>query len=162
MFCDEVLDELEAIAAGEVLPEGRVSAHLASCRNCGTALARARRIESLLAERASPAAPPPFTGRVLARVRRARWRTEQYVDVGFNFVIVIGLLIVAASLWLLLERTGLGAVGGGVFSLFGAGVSSLAHRVAPLVPVYLAAAGLLGGALGLWWWAEHSSASNWR
>ncbi|HEY7792054.1 MAG TPA: hypothetical protein VIC33_16185 [Vicinamibacterales bacterium] len=162
MFCDEALDQLEAIAAGEVTPDGRVAEHLSSCRNCGQALARARRLERLLSAREVPAAPSPFTGRVLTRVRRARWRAEQYVDAGFNVVILVGLLIVAASVWLLFERTGLSAVGGGVMSLFGAGMSSVAQRVAPEVPLYLAAAGLVGGALGVWWWAEHNSASNLR
>lgn len=160
MFCDEVLDQLEAIASGETQPDGRVAAHLSSCRHCRAALDRARRIETLLAARPAPAAPGPFTSRVLARVRRARWRAEQYVDFGFNLAVIVGSLIVAGSIWLLLERTGLGAVGHGVLAIFGAGVASLTRQVTPLLPVYLAAAGLVGGALVLWWWAEHNSASN--
>jgi hypothetical protein len=162
MFCDEVLEQIEAIAAGDVEPDGRIAAHLASCRECAATLADARRVERLLAARTPPPPPPQLTARVLARLRRERWRAEQYLDLGFNVTVGFALLVVAVSVWLLLHRTGLNVVGAGVASLFGAGVTTLVQRVGPAVPLYAGAGALLAGALAVWWWAEHSSASNWR
>ncbi len=162
MFCDEVLEQLEAIAAGDLVPDGRIAAHLASCRECAAALADAQQVEALLAARVAPAAPAALAGRVLARLRRQRWRAEQYLDLGFNVTIGIVLAVIAGSVWLLLHRTGLGVVGDGVVSLFGAGVTTIAARVGPSLPLYAGAGALLAGALGVWWWAEHASASNWR
>jgi hypothetical protein len=40
MFCDEALDAVEAIAAGDVTPDGRVAEHLTTCQNCAAALVR--------------------------------------------------------------------------------------------------------------------------
>src|SRR4029077_12227007 len=88
MFCDEALDSFEAIAAGEVVPDGRVASHLATCPNCALALVRARQLEASLQRRAAPAAPAQFTSRTLAKIRRARWRSDQFLDLGFNFAIV--------------------------------------------------------------------------
>ena len=44
MFCDEALDAVEAIAAGELMPDGRVASHLATCSNCASALVSARQL----------------------------------------------------------------------------------------------------------------------
>ena len=57
MFCDEALDAIEAIAADELTPDGRVAAHLASCPNCAAALVGARSLEQMLKRRGVPAAP---------------------------------------------------------------------------------------------------------
>ena len=38
MFCDEALDAVEAIASGDLTPEGRVAEHFTSCRQCAAAL----------------------------------------------------------------------------------------------------------------------------
>src|ERR671938_624812 len=38
MFCDEALDAVEAIAGGELIPDGRIAHHLATCPNCAAAL----------------------------------------------------------------------------------------------------------------------------
>ena len=158
MFCDEALDAVEAIAAGEVMPDGRVASHLATCPNCASALVGARRLEASLRQRAAPSAPAQFTARTLARVRRARWRSDQYLDVGFNLAIgTVGLAMIA-GLWLLLHRTGVGAVTGDAVALFANGVVGLARRVAPSLPLYLGAAVLLASALGIWWWAERDAA----
>ena len=61
MFCDEALDAVEAIAAGEMMPDGRVASHLTTCPNCALALGRARQIEVSLRQREAPAAPAQFT-----------------------------------------------------------------------------------------------------
>jgi len=44
MFCDESLEAIEPIAAGDLKPDARIAAHLASCANCRAVLDRARQI----------------------------------------------------------------------------------------------------------------------
>ena len=154
MFCDEALESVEAIAAGELTPEGRIAAHFASCPNCAAALESARTLERLLRGRAVPAPPPQFTMRTLGRVRRARWRAEQYLDAGFNIAIVVVVVAVVAGFWMLFDRTGLAAVSNDAIDLLGSGLVTFARRVAPSLPLYAGAAGLLATALAIWWWAE--------
>ena len=158
MFCDEALDAVEAIAAGELRPDGRVASHLATCPNCALALEGARQLESSLRQREAPAAPAQFTSRTLARIRRARWRSDQFLDVGFNLAIGAVVLAVGTGVWMLLHRTGLAAVSSDAVNIFGSGFVSLARRVAPSVPLYAGAAALLVSALGIWWWAERDAA----
>ena len=110
MFCDEALDAIEAIAADELMPDGRVAAHLASCPNCAAALVSARALEQMLQRRVVPATPSQFTSRTMARVRRARWRNDQFLDVGFNVAIGLVVFAVVGGVWMLLNRSGL-AVG---------------------------------------------------
>src|SRR5882672_3335782 len=110
MFCDEALDSVEAIAAGDLAPDGRVASHLATCPNCALALESARQLEASLRRRAAPTAPAEFTSRTLARIRRARWRSDQFLDVGFNVAIGAVILLFVGGAWLLLNRTGLTAV----------------------------------------------------
>src|SRR5450759_5609219 len=107
MFCDEALDAVEAIAAGDVMPDGRVASHLATCPNCALAPERSRQLEASLRQREAPAAPAQFTSRTLARVRRARWRSDQFLDVGFNVAIGAVVVAVVAGIWLVLHRSGL-------------------------------------------------------
>jgi predicted anti-sigma-YlaC factor YlaD len=154
MFCDEALESVEAIAAGELTPEGRIGAHLASCPNCASALETARTLERLLRERPVPAPSPQFTARTLARVRRARWRSEQFLDAGFNLVIVIVVAAVVTGVWLLLHRSGLSVVGNDAVDVFSSGLVAVARRVAPSLPLYAGATALLATALAIWWWAE--------
>ena len=158
MFCDEALDSVEPIAAGELSPDGRVAAHLATCPNCALALERARQLEASLRRREAPVAPAQFTSRTLARIRRARWRTDQFLDVGFNVAIGAVVLSVMVGVWMLLHRTGLAAVSSDAVNVFGSGFVSLARRVAPSLPLYAGALALLVGALGIWWWAERDAA----
>ena len=158
MFCDEALDTVEAIAAGDLLPEGRVASHLATCPNCALALTRARQLESSLQRRAVPVAPAQFTSRTLARIRRARWRSDQFLDVGFNLAIATIVFAVVGGVWMLLHRTGLASVSADAVNVFGGGFVSLAKRVAPALPLYAGAAALLVSALGIWWWAERDAA----
>ena len=154
MFCDEALDAIEAIAAGDLTPDGRIAEHLASCPNCASALESARHLEQTLRARTAPAAPPQFTTRTLARVRGARWRNDQFLDVGFNVAIIAVVVAVFGGVWMLLHRSGLDAVSGGAVDLFGSGLVAFVHSVAPSLPLYAGAAALLVSALGLWWWAE--------
>jgi anti-sigma factor RsiW len=158
MFCDEALDTVEAIAAGDLTPDGRVASHLATCPNCALALEGARQLEASLRRRAAPAAPTEFTSRTLARIRRARWRSDQFLDVGFNVAIGLVVVSVVAGVWMLLHRTGIVSVSGDAVNVFGSGFVALARRVAPALPLYAGAAALLVSALGIWWWAERDAA----
>src|SRR5437763_5837509 len=157
MFCDEVLDVIEPIAAGELTPDGRVAAHLATCPNCAAALSSARRVEQLLRARVVPKPAPQFSTRTMALVRRRRWRREQFVDAGFNVALTIMGIGVAGAIWLALHRSGLIAVSNGTFDALGAGFGLLRQRVATSVPVYAGATLLLVTALGIWWWAERDT-----
>ena len=154
MFCDEALDSIEAIAGGELTPDGRIAAHLSSCPNCAAALESARALETMLRGRSVPAPPAQFTIRTIGRVRRARWRSEQYLDAGFNVAIGVVVLAVIGGIWMLLNRSGLASVSNDVVDLFGNGLVTFARRVAPSLPLYAGAAGLLATALAIWWWAE--------
>jgi len=157
MFCDEALDAVEPIAAGDLTPEGRVADHLATCPQCAAALAHARTVDALLRARPAPRPPLPFTTRTLARVRRAHWTSDQRLDAVFNLAVGLIALGVVAAVWLLLNRSGLTAVSSDVVTLFGTGLVAFAHRVAPSLPLYAAATALLASALGVWWWAERDN-----
>jgi anti-sigma factor RsiW len=157
MFCDEVLELIEPIAAGEVTPEGRVAAHLATCPGCAAALEDARRVERVLRAQPAPRAPAQFTTRVLSRVRRERWRSEQAVDFGFNVTIAIVAVGILAAAAVALHLAGMDAALGDAMNLVGSGAAALARRVAPSVPLYAGAAALLVMALGIWWWAERDA-----
>ena len=161
MFCDEALETIEAVAAGDLTPEGRIADHLATCPNCGAALETARKLERLLQSRSLPQPPPNFTSRTLTRVRRARWRNEQFLDVGFNVAIVAIVLAIVGGVWLLFNHSGLNAVSSDAVSLFGTGVVALARHVAPALPLYAGATAVLLTALALWWWAERSDDRIW-
>src|SRR5262249_8600992 len=157
MFCDEALDAVEAIATGELMPEGRIAEHLASCPNCSAALESARRLDAMLRERPAPRAPAQFTTRTLSRVRRARWRMDQYLDLGFNIAILVIVAAVIGGIWMLLHRTGLTAVGNDAVDLLGSGLVMFMRRVGPSLPLYAGATALLVTALGIWWWAERDA-----
>ena len=154
MFCDEALNAVEAIAAGELTPDGRVAEHLRSCPNCAAALVSARALERMLQGRPVPKPSVQFTTRTLARVRRARWRSEQFLDVGFNVAIAAVVVAVIAGVWMLLNRSGLVAVSNDAVDLFGTSLVAFARRVSPSLPLYAGATALLATALGIWWWAE--------
>jgi len=158
MFCDELLELVDAIAAGDLTPDARITAHLASCTGCAGALETARRVDQLL--RARPAPPPPanFTSRIMGRIRRDRWRRDQFLDVGFN--VAVGLVVVGilAVLWVVLSQTGFAGVTRDALAVMNAALVDFVRRVAPSLPVYGAAGALLATALGVWWWAERSDA----
>jgi predicted anti-sigma-YlaC factor YlaD len=158
MFCDEALDAVEAIASGDLTADGRVAEHLTSCPNCAAALVSARQLERVLRRRGVPAPSSQFTARTLARVRRARWRSDQFLDVGFNVAIILVVVAVFGGVWMLLNRSGLAVVSTDAVDLFGSALVTLVRRVAPSLPLYAGAAALLASALGIWWWAERDAA----
>lgn len=154
MTCRHVLELVEPIAAGDVHPDAAVRAHLESCPSCASALAAARRIETLLADRPAPEAPARFAAAVHQRIRRDRWQTEQHVDRIFNVAIgVAALLVIAGGAFLLNFTAVLESRDVLVEAL--AQVSQTAVRdIQPWIGTYVAATALLITGLGMWWWAE--------
>ena len=159
MFCDEVLELVEPIAAGEVAVDTRVTSHLASCANCTAALSDARRLEQLLRGREVLKPSTQFTGRIMSRIRRDRWRREQFLDTGFNVAVGLLAVMVIVVVWVLLSRSGLGAVTRDAFNTLNAtALNAIRQRFASSLPLYLGAFGLVATALGVWWWAEREHA----
>jgi predicted anti-sigma-YlaC factor YlaD len=154
MFCDTVLDLLEPIAAGDLTPDEATRSHLASCPNCAGALEQARRVERLLESRPAPAPPSQFTTRTLARIRRDRWRREQFLDAGFNLAIATMVVGVVVAVWMIMDRSGLSAISRDLVDLFGGQLATVVRQLAPALPHYAGAIALLATALALWWWAE--------
>src|SRR5215212_7843703 len=103
MQCSEVLELIEPIAAGDLLPDGRVRDHLESCPRCAGALASARRVEALLKGMEFPTPPAAFVQAVLQRIRRDRWQSEQNVDRLFNVAIVAAIVLIAAGVFAMLN-----------------------------------------------------------
>jgi hypothetical protein len=159
MFCDETLDAVEAIAAGELTPEGRIAQHLRSCRQCAAALESARRIETMLQARPVPKPSQQFTIRTMTRIRRARWRSDQFLDAGFNVAVALVAFGVIAAVWLLVDRSGVTAVSRDLLNLIEGAAVTLARRVAPAISLYAAGAALVLTALAIWWWAERGTTS---
>ena len=154
MICKDVIDVVEAIAAGDVQPGAELRAHLETCPMCGSALASARRIEAALTRRAAPEAPPRFAAAVLARVRREEWRTEQHVDRLFNLAMVVAMVLVAGGAAALMNLSGLLAWAGQAAAVVVSIRAVVARAAAPSLATYIAAACLLASALVTWWWAE--------
>ena len=156
MFCDEVLEAIEPVAAGDLPLDGRIAAHIDSCAHCRAALDRAREIERLLSARPAPAAPPHVTARTLAQIRREWWQSEQVVDTAFNIGMAILFMAAVAAGWAVLRSAGLpfGDVSRDVLAFAWSGVISVARRAAPVAPLYTAAMLLLAAAMAAWWWAE--------
>ena len=157
MFCDEVLETIEPIAAGELTASAPVAEHLASCNGCGAALAAARRVDALLRSRVAPAPPANFSSRVMNRLRLARWRGEQLLDWGFNIALVTAGVLVVLGLWIVMRQSGLVIVSSDAVQMFESGMTLLARRISPSLPLYSAATAVLGTALAIWWWAERDA-----
>jgi anti-sigma factor RsiW len=154
MDCRDVLELIEPIAAGDLLPDGEVRAHLQSCPQCAGALASARRVETLLSGMEVPPAPAAFTSAVLQRIRRDKWRSEQNVDRLFNVAMVAAVLLVVGGLAALLNVNGMLSFAGSVWIFLKDSTRETARTAAPTVATYVAALGLLASALGMWWWAD--------
>jgi hypothetical protein len=155
MRCEEIQSLIEPIAAGDIVPPDDVARHLEGCASCAASLALARRIDRMLAGLEVPAAPPSFAASVIRRVRWQRWRSEQYLDFGFNAAVVVSVGLVIGGIWLALNLTGLAAVTAGTVTVFSSGLHDLLQRVAPRLPIYIGAVMLMLSAFAIWWWAEH-------
>jgi anti-sigma factor RsiW len=154
MQCADVLDLVEPIAAGELLPDDRVREHLHSCPGCAGALASARRLEALLKGMEIPVAPAAFASQVLQRIRRDRWRSEQNVDRLFNVAIVAAVILIAGGLLALLNVGTVISLTGSIWALLKENGRETVRIAAPTFLTYVAAAGLLASALAMWAWAE--------
>jgi predicted anti-sigma-YlaC factor YlaD len=154
MQCADVLDLVEPIAAGDLLPDDRVREHLHSCPGCAGALASARRLEGLLKGMEFAVAPAAFATQVLQRIRRDRWRSEQNVDRLFNVAIVAAVILIAGGLLALLNVGTVISLTGSIWALLKEGSRETVRTAAPTVLTYVAAAGLLASALAMWAWAE--------
>ena len=154
MMCREVADLIEPIAAGDLEPTSDVRTHFETCPSCALMLASARRLEAALVAHQPPAVPDRFVAAVLQRVRRERWRTERNVDLIFNVAIFVALLIVVGGVLALVDISGVVSASSDAWRRLSAVGPQIARQIAPAIDTYIAAAGLLLTALGMWWWAE--------
>ena len=159
-FCDQVVELLEPIAAGDLTPDEGVSHHLASCVHCAEALAAADRVDRLLRARAVPEPSSQFTTRTLARIRRDRWRREQFLDAGFNVAIATVIAGVVLAVWMIIDRSGLSAISRDIVNLFSEEFMTVARQMAPSATLYAGATALIATALAIWWWAERDAVSG--
>ena len=143
MSCSDVLDLIEPIAAGDLGADEAVRAHLQSCVTCAAALASAQRLESALKGMEIPPAPATFSATVMQRIRRL-----------FNLAIVAAVLLMVGGVAAMLNIDAMLAIAGSTLVLLRDGMRASVHEAAPTVATYVAAAGLLASALGMWWWAE--------
>jgi predicted anti-sigma-YlaC factor YlaD len=157
MTCDDVLNAVEPIAAGERQPDAWMASHLSTCVSCASALDAARRLDALLRQRLVPMPSPHFTTRTMARIRRARWHNEQVIDWAFNAGLALVALATMAGIWIIISRSGFTLTGNDALQLLGAGMRTLVQRVSPSLPLYALATVLLITALGIWWWAERDA-----
>ena len=154
MTCDDVLEIVEAIAAGDVEVDSALRAHFETCPRCASTLASARRLETLLVARAKPKAPDGFTQAVLARIRQEQWQSEERVDRLFNVAIVIALLLVVGSVIALTNVDAALGAAGTVWGMVASASGQAVSAAAPVFLTYVAAIGLLMSALVMWWWAD--------
>ena len=154
MDCAKVLELIEPMAAGDLLPDDEVREHLQSCPRCAGALASARRVEALITAMEIPPAPAAFASAVLQRIRREKWRSEQNVDRLFNVAIAAAVLFVAGGVAALFNVEGVLSFTASAWVLLKEGSRETVRTAAPTVVTYMAALGLLASALGMWWWAE--------
>jgi anti-sigma factor RsiW len=154
MLCKDALLLVEPIAAGDLPLDGDTRNHFESCPRCAGALASARKLESALKAVEIPAAPETFTAGVLQRIRRDRWRSEQHVDRLFNVAIAAAVLLVAGGIAAMLNVDAVLSVAASAWLLVRENARGAMKEAAPAVVTYVAAAGLLASALGMWWWAE--------
>jgi anti-sigma factor RsiW len=152
--CRDVVQLVEAIAAGDLEVEPGVRAHVESCPHCAAALASAYRIEALLTARPQPEAPARFAAAVLARVRNERWMSEQRVDRIFNVAIALAVVLVAGSVAALINVGVVIGAASWMGNVLAVALGQFARQAAPVVATYVAAAGVLMSALLMWWWAE--------
>jgi anti-sigma factor RsiW len=154
MLCKDASELIEPIASGDLQPDAAARAHFETCPRCASALATARRLETMLKGMDVPLAPANFTAAVVQRIRRDRWRAEQHVDRLFNLAIVFALLLVAGGIAALLNVQAVSALAVSAWAIAKEGLRETMTQAAPTLATYVAAAGLLATAFGMWWWAE--------
>ena len=78
----------------------------------------------------------------------------QQVDRLFNVAIVVALILMAGGAFALMNVSGLMAAAGIAWSVFSGASGQVVHQASTTLGTYVAGAGLLVSALGMWWWAE--------
>ena len=154
MTCHDVLNRIEALAAGDDPATPEIRAHLEGCVSCAAALATARQIETALAGRPAPPAPPRFTTAVVSRIRQERWRSEEHVDRMFNVALLVGVLLVVGGVAALFNLDALASGIADGLTLLNRATGELIVRAAPAFRTYVSAIAFLATALLVWWWAE--------
>ena len=154
MVCRDLDALIEPIAAGEMIPDADARAHFASCPACGGALELARQIHGVLAAQPVPDLPAAFTPALMGRLRRERWRSEQYLDTAFNIAVGLAVATTIGGLAMVLTASGLGALSADLTRLFATGAAETISAVTPALPVYGVAAGVFVSGMAIWWWAE--------
>jgi anti-sigma factor RsiW len=155
MTCREADALIEDIAAGDDLPA--VTAHIASCRRCSTALANARAIDGHLTALTGVPAPADFGRSVMTRIRRERWHSEQLFDWSFNVAVVFGVLVIVAGLGGIAWTMGLVSIGGDLMTVLSQDSPRLLQRLTAQSQTIALAGLLFLAAVGLWWWSENES-----
>ncbi len=96
MSCHEVNVLLEAVAVGEPVPDA-VRAHVGDCpsvrRGCDSPSVSSEHWPP----RRSSRRRQRFHHRLVARVRRERWRAEQMLDWGFNIFVAVGVGLIVVG-----------------------------------------------------------------
>jgi hypothetical protein len=154
MVCMDLDPLIEPIAAGDVVPDADARTHLASCAACANALALARQIEGVLAAQPMSDLPATFTPTLIGRLRRERWRSEQYLDAAFNVAVGLAVATLVGGLVMVLTASGLASVSADFTGVFVSGAAEALSRLAPALPVYALAAGVFVSGMAIWWWAE--------
>jgi anti-sigma factor RsiW len=157
MVCADVEALVESVASGDTGESAAFAEHVRACPSCARALDHARRIDRLLREQVVVEPSVQFTSRVVSKVRRERWRGEELFDASFNVALVLVLSGLVGVAWIVLSRMGLTPALDQGLALVGDAIVTFGRRVAPELPLYAAATGLLSLALAVWWWAERDS-----
>ena len=154
MLCKDASDLIEPLAAGDLQLDDAAREHFETCPRCASALATARRIETLLKSEEVPPPPEHFTATVVQRIRRDRWRSEQQVDRLFNLVVIAALLLVVGGILALLNVQTVFSLTAGAWTVAKETMRESMRSAVPTLASYVAAAGLLATAGAMWWWAE--------
>jgi hypothetical protein len=153
MSCDAVNILIEAVAAGDPIPDD-IRPHLEVCPVCSARLALARQIDAVLSHQPVPSVSHGFTTALMARVRDERWRAERAVDLGFNLAVAAGILIVVAGIAGVAWRAGLLQLGGVMAPLLVEATRTTAARAMGDARLVMTVLLLCTTAIALWWWAE--------
>jgi len=155
MTCTDFDELIEPIAAGDIEPDPGMRAHLQSCAACTRALAMARQIDLVLASQSTPAPAPAFTGALMARLRRERWRSEQSLDAAFNIAVGLAVAVGVGGVVMVATASGLASVSADLVRVFLSATAAALVTIAPALPVYALASAVVVSWLIVWWWAEH-------
>lgn len=153
MSCVDAQTAIERLVDGAAPGDDPVASHVEGCARCSASLAFARRLDRLLTEEPTPAAPPELLPAVLVRVSRERWRSDQVIDRWFTFALVAGLLLSVGGLIALFNLAGLTRVVLEVVEVLSTGLPQVRGQIAVLLN-YAAALAVVLTAYGVWWWTD--------